>query len=236
MLPQPGQAFFEVNWDPASGGKVDVPCQFNPTQITLEKGVQYAEINIPGLITPLQQFVRGQAETLNLELMFDTSDQGMGINAVSVTTLTDQIYALARIDPQSHAPPVVSFHWGNSFPGHLLPSQTPNQHRECFTGIVTSVRQVFTLWSSLGVPLRAKVTLTMKEYISLNTQLKQLNPASPDKTHAHVLASGETLGTVANLYYSDCTAWRQIADANGIDDPRRLSPGRQINVPSIPSG
>jgi hypothetical protein len=236
MLPKPGQAYFEVNWSPDSGGMVTIPCQFNPTQITLEKGVQYAEINIPGLISPLQQFVRGQTETLNLELLFDTSDQGMGVNAVSVATLTDPIYALARIDPKSHTPPIVSFYWGSDFPGHLLPKQVQNQRRNCFTGIVSSVRQVFTLWSSLGVPLRAKLTLTMKEYLSLDTQLKQLNLSSPNKTHAHVIASGETLSAISYRYYSDSTAWREIAAANAIDDPRRLPPGRQLTVPSIPSG
>jgi nucleoid-associated protein YgaU len=232
----PGQAYFEVNWSPASGGKVTVPCQFNPTQITLEKGVQYAEINIPGLISPLQQFVRGQTETLNIELLFDTSDQGMGVSAVSVASLTDPIYALARIDPKSHTPPVVSFFWGSNFPGHLLPDQVQSQRRNCFTGIVTSVRQVFTLWSSLGVPLRAKLTLTIKEYLSLKTQLKQLNLSSPDKTHAHVIASGETLSAISYLYYNDSAEWREIADANAIDDPRRLSVGRQLTVPSIPTG
>jgi nucleoid-associated protein YgaU len=231
-----GQAYFEVNWSPASGGMVTVPCQFNPTQITLEKPVQYAEINIPGLISPLQQFVRGQAETLNLELFFDTSDQGMGDTAKSVTTLTDAIYALARIDPNSHAPPVVSFYWGSDFPGNRLPDQVQSQHRNCFTGIVTSVRQVFTLWSSLGVPLRAKLTLTIKEYLSLETQLKQLNLSSPDKTHAHVIALGETLSAISYRYYTDSTAWREIAGANAIEDPRRLLPGRQLTIPQIPSG
>jgi nucleoid-associated protein YgaU len=236
MQKTPGQAYFEVHWHPASGGDVTIPCQFNPTQITLEKGVQYAEINIPGLLSPLQQFVRGQAETLSVELLFDTSDQGMGVNALSVATLTDPVYALTHIDPKSHAPPVVSFYWGSGFPGHLLPLQVQHQARECFTGIVTSVRQVFTLWSSLGVPLRAKLTLTIKEYLSLDTQLKQLNLSSPDKTHAHVIARGETLSAISYLYYNDSTDWREIADANAIEDPRRLSIGRQITVPSIPSG
>jgi len=229
----PGQAFFLVNW---SDGLATVPCQYNPTQITLEKAVQYAEINIPGLITPLQQFVRGQAETLNVELFFDTSDQGMGADAVSVATLTDPIYALTRIDPDRHAPPVVSFIWGTDFPGSALPDEVQNQRRNNFTGIVSSIRQVFTLWSNYGIPLRAKLTLTIKEYLTLEDQLNQLNLSSPDKSHAHVIARGETLGAIAYQYYSDPTAWRNIADANFIYDPRRLTPGQRVIVPSIPTG
>lgn len=230
----PGQAFFSVTW--SSGELEIIPCQFNPTQITLEKAVQYAEIAIPGLIAPLQQFVRGQAETLNVELLFDTSDQGMGVNAVSVATQTDAIYALTRVEPKRHAPPIVTFSWGEDFPGSQLPDQMESQRRDTFTGIVTSVRQVFTLWSTFGVPLRAKLTLTIKEYLTLNQQLFQLKLSSPDKTHAHVIARGETLGAIAYQYYSDCTTWRNIADANAIDDPRRLTPGLQVTVPSISSG
>lgn len=45
-----------------------VDLQFNPTEIVLEKNVHIAEIAIPGLTAPLQQFVRGDAETLKLEL------------------------------------------------------------------------------------------------------------------------------------------------------------------------
>jgi nucleoid-associated protein YgaU len=77
------------------------------------------------------------------------------------------------------------------------------------------------------------VTLSIREYAPLDQQLAQLNLSSPDKTHSHVVATGETLGAIAYRYYSDCATWRQIADANALDDPRRLMPGRQLTVPSI---
>jgi hypothetical protein len=227
-----GQAYFIVHW---SVGTDTIPCQFNPTQIQLEKGVQLAEINIPGLTAPLQQFVRGHAETLTIELLFDTSDHGMGLNAVSVATLTDPIYALTRIEPDGHAPPVVDFYWGQDFPGNELPIKLKGQRRNCFTGVVSTIRQTFTLWSASGVPLRAKLALTIKEYAPLSQQLKQLNLNSPDKTHSHVTARGETLNAIAYRYYLDSSAWRSIANANVIEDPRRMMPGRQLVIPSIPA-
>jgi nucleoid-associated protein YgaU len=232
---KPGQAFFLVHWSNAPNGVARVLCQHNPTQITLEKGVQLAEINIPGLTAPLQQFVRGQAETLNVELFFDTSDHGMGNDTVSVTTLTDPIYAMTRIDPKTHAPPIVDFFWGLDSPGSQLPDVLESQRRYSFTGVVSSVRQNFTMWSTLGAPLRAKLTLTIKEYLPLDQQLDELDLSSPDKTHSHVVAVGQTLGAIAHRYYTDSTQWREIADANAIDDPRRMMPGRQLTVPSIPA-
>jgi len=232
-MPSPGQASLLIEWGPGDLEMIDL--QYNPTEIVLEKNVHIAEIAIPGLTAPLQQFVRGEAETVRLELFFDTSDQGMGLSAVSVTTLTDQIYALSRIVPDQHAPPIVTFVWGDDFPGNELPPELGNQRRNSFTGLVTSIRQTFTLWSSGGVPVRAKLSVTLREYAALQDQLQALNLASPSKTHSYVLARGDTLGLLAGKFYFDPGSWRAIALGNGIDDPRRLVPGTQLTIPSLPT-
>jgi nucleoid-associated protein YgaU len=232
-MPGPGQASLVIEWGPNELDYVDL--QYNPTEIVLEKNVHIAEIAIPGLTAPLQQFVRGEAETLKLELFFDTSDQGMGATAVSVATLTDPIYALSRIVPDQHAPPIVTFVWGSDFPGNELPTELGNQRRNSFTGLVTNIRQTFTLWSSGGVPVRAKLSLSLREYAALQEQLQALNLASPSKTHSYVLARGDTLALVAAKFYFDPTNWRPIARANGIDDPRRLKPGTEFKIPSLPA-
>ena len=62
-----------------------IPVTFNPTEYTLNKGVQVAEIAIPGLDSPILQFVRGQSETLTLDLFFDSTDSGMDESATSPT-------------------------------------------------------------------------------------------------------------------------------------------------------
>jgi hypothetical protein len=230
-MPSPGQASLMIEWAPGDLELLDL--QFNPTEISLEKNVHIAEIAIPGLTAPLQQFVRGEAETLRLELFYDTSDQGMGLEAVSVVTLTDQIYALARIVPDQHAPPIVTFIWGPDFPGNELPPELGSQRRSSFTGVVTNIKQTFTLWSTGGVPLRAKISLSLREYAPLQDQLCALNLASPNKTHSYVLALGDTLSLVAGNFYFDPTQWRSIALGNGLDDPRRLRPGTQLTIPSL---
>lgn len=229
--PKPGQAWLQPIWQAGPGEKI--PCQFNPTELVLEKTSQFAEIGIPGLTAPLQQFVRGDAEMLTLELFFDTSDKGTGAKAESVTKLTDQVYSLARIEPTGHAPPLVTFYWGEAFPGNELPARQAGQKRRSFTGIVISVRQTFTFWSRSGVPLRARVNLSIREYLTLEQQLQQINPSSPDRTHGHVLRHGETLSRLAGDYYSRPAEWRRIAADNGIEDPRRLVPGTGLRVPRI---
>ncbi|BAH40479.1 MAG TPA: LysM peptidoglycan-binding domain-containing protein [Gemmatimonas aurantiaca] len=210
-----------------------IPVQFNPTEYTLTKGAQLAEIAIPGLDTPLIQFVRGQTETLALDLYFDTTDDGMGTNATSVTTLTDQIYQLVKIEPDTHAPPVCSFLWHKKFPGSDVSEKVGNQRRSDFQCVVESVKQRFTLFSPEGVPLRAIVTVSLREYKTLDEQLKQLNLNSPDKTQSHVVQRGDTLSGIAGRHYRMPHRWREVADANRIADPRRLDVGVFLRVPPL---
>jgi hypothetical protein len=215
---------------------VDYSIQFNPKELSFEKQAQIAEISIPGLDAPIQQFIRGNAEKLTLELFCDTTDDGMGANARSVTEETDKFYQLVKIIPTRHAPPVVTFSWNRRFPGDSLDSAFGNQRRNSFTGVAESVRQKFTLFSPEGVPLRATVTLVLREYRPIEEQVRQLNLSSPDRTHSHVLAVGETLSSLAARYYQLPGEWRRIAEANGIEDPRRLETGRVLTIPAIIQG
>ena len=225
------QAMIVVTWH--SGTMEFIPVQFNPTQISFSKGVQLGDIPIPGLDCSLVQFVRGQNETLSMDLFFDSTENGMGAGATSVTEYSDQIYQLVKIEPDSHAPPVCEFIWNNKFPGTDISKEMGNQKRNSFKCVVESVRHQYTLFSPEGVPLRATVTVSLREYKTLDEQLAQLNLNSPDRTQVHVLQSGETLSSLAGSHYRRPGQWRLIADANDIDDPRRLMPGTFLTVPPM---
>lgn len=257
-MAQPAKAMLRVQWDQDSTPE-DIELQYNPTELSWDKGVQIAEIAIPGLDAPLQQFVRGQAEKLTLELFFDTTDQGMGTDAVSVTTKTDRIYQLIKIESKRHAPPICTFFWSDQFPGSslggnagaaattiagalagpavgavagaLVGAATGNQRRNGFKCVVENIKQKFTLFSPDGVPLRATLTVTLREYKTLDEQLAHLNLSSPDRTHSHVVESGQTLSGIAWLFYKQPGDWRFIADENKIEDPRRLKAGMLLTIP-----
>lgn len=210
-----------------------IEVQYNPGEYTLDKQVQLGEATIPGLDAPLQQFVRGNAEKLTLDLFFDTTEQGMGEQVVSVTTQTDRIFQLIRIEPTRHAPPLLAFLWGPEFPGNRIVIDQAGQRREAFRCVMESLKQKFTLFSPKGVPLRATLTVSLREYRDLNEQLDQLGRSSPDRTHVHVLQQGDTLAAVARRFYDKPSRWRPVADANRIEDPRRTVPGTFLRVPPL---
>lgn len=225
------KARFLVAWHQRPPETIDV--QVNPTELAFDKGVQLAEIAIPGLDSPLLQFVRGQNERLTLELFCDTTEDGMGAGATSVTTQTDRVYQLVKIEPTRHAPPVCTFLWNAAFPGADLSASLGSQLRYGFRCVVESVRQRFTLFSPEGVPLRAILNMTLREYKTLDEQLDQLNLSSPDRTHTHLVQRGETLAGIAARHYRRPAEWRRIADVNRLYDPRRLIPGALLTVPPI---
>jgi nucleoid-associated protein YgaU len=271
-MEQVAKAVLRVEWDGPRNAEI-IELQYNPTELSWDKSAQISEIAIPGLDAPLQQFVRGQAEKLTLELFFDTTDLGMGKGAVSVTTLTDRIYQLIKIEPTRHAPPICTFIWSDQFPGSSLEGNagsaasraigdifgaaagavasavggaasavantvvgiaaaaSGNQRRNGFRCIVESVKQKFTLFSPEGIPLRATLTVGLREYKTLDEQLAHLNLTSPDRTHSHVTQNGDTLSGIAAQYYRSTGDWRSIADANGIEDPRRLVVGAFLTIP-----
>lgn len=208
-----------------------VEVQFNPTEFSLDKGAQYAEIAIPGLDSPILQFVRGQNEKMTVDLFFDTTEQGMGDDAISVTTHTDRVYELVKIEPESHAPPICLFSWNDKFPGSDMSVYVGNQRRTSFQFVVESVKQKFTLFSPKGIPLRATLTLALREYKTLDEQLHQLNKTSPDRTHSHVVNGTDTLSGLAGRYYRAPGEWRHIATNNEVYDPRRLRVGQIFTIP-----
>jgi Contractile injection system tube protein/LysM domain len=231
-MPNPLKACFQIVND---DGSLESPLSvsFNPTEYTLNKGAQIAEVAIPGLDSPILQFVRGQTETLSLDLFFDTTESGMDDSAVSVTTLTDQFYQLVKIDGTTHAPPICFFSWGAEFPGQRVYSTTGSQQRHGFQCVVESVRQRFTLFSPQGVPLRATLTVSLKEYKTLSEQIAELNMQSPDKTHSYAVQTGETLSQISASVYNDPTQWRAIAIQNNVTNPLALAPGTVLVIPPL---
>jgi nucleoid-associated protein YgaU len=215
--------------------KPGLEVQFNPTEFTFNKAAQFAETVIPGLDMPILQFVRGQTETLGLDLFFDSTDKGMGDDARPVTEQTDQFYQLIKIDRDAHAPSICRFVWGKpDFPGSKFTDKWSSQSRtNGFQCVVESVRQRFTLFSPTGTPLRAVLTVALKEYRTLQQQITQIAFRSADHTKSHTLQRGDTLDRIAAQTYGDSSQWRAIASANNVADPLQLQPGVTLTLPPI---
>ncbi|MGH9266929.1 MAG: phage tail protein [Acidimicrobiales bacterium] len=117
------------------------------------------------------------------------------------------------------APTKVLFQWGIPGLGFLI-----NGHLE-------QVDATYERFDDVGNPLRAEVTITLKEVPEWQPFTNPTSGGVPGRS-AHMLSAGETLPGVARRSYGSAGAWRTIADANGIDDPLRVRPGTTLMLPA----
>jgi len=203
-----------------------VPCLFNPKELSVEKSNQFAEINIPGLESPIFQFVRGNARSVTMDLFFDTYEQGIDVRIFTdritgwdagsmFSCLPDKAKGLMDIDSHLHAPPICIFIWGAFI----------------FQCIIERVSKKFTMFLPEGVPVRATLNVTLKEYREVDIQVKEMGLQSADLTKRWTVTSGDSLWSIASKEYGDPGDWRLIANANNIDDPRILHPGQILVLP-----
>jgi nucleoid-associated protein YgaU len=196
---------------PVDGGE-PIKVLFNPSQYGLDASfflTEKAAIGGKGVV----QYTSGTARTLSMELMFDTYELRS-----DVRDHTNRIYKLVEVKAGDHHPPIVEFKWG----GFSM---------RC---VLERVNGRFTLFLDSGVPVRATLTVSFKEYIDPKDQPWFEKRESADHTKTYVIQTGDTLSSIANAEYRDPATWRPIADANAIANPRVLVAGQRIVIPPLP--
>lgn len=198
----------DVSVDP----EVAIDVLFNPTGLDVEHRTGYAELTVPGLATPILQFIRGDGQVLALELFLDRTNRRETVEAD-----LERLRRFVRIDGKLHAPPVCRFDWGALR----------------FQGVITSLKERFTLFAEDGRVLRARLTVQIRSYRSAEVQRRELKLESPDRTRVHVFKAGETLAGLADRAYGDPRLWTVIARANDVDRPRFVAPGTPLRIPAL---
>ena len=196
-----------------------VKVMYNPREFTIESSTKFERKDIPGLQTPITQFVSGQTQTLSLELFFDTYEA-----KTDVRLHTAKLTNLLKIHSDLHAPPVCRFQWG-------VPLSL--EKGVFFQGVFDKITQKFTMFLDSGLPVRATLSVSISEYRSIAEQLRNIKFESSDRTKVRVLKQGDQLWHLAEQEYGDASQWRLIADANNIENPRLLPVGTDVSLPPL---
>ncbi len=197
---------------------------FNPEQYTLNRDNNFAQMAIPGLRSPLLQFVHGNLQTLEMELLVDTYEahhsESKRVNQAGqdVRDLTKRITGLLDINPDTHAPPVLVFTWGSL----------------SFTCVLARVSQVFIMFRPDGIPVRARLQVSFNEFTNAEQEAKEVKRETADFSHLYVVGQDERLSSIAGRVYRNPGLWRPIALRNGIDDARTLAIGLRLLIPRLP--
>ncbi len=208
--------------DGADKGKV-IGVLFNPTEYSFERTNSFKATAVPGLGSPLLQFVNGELDQLSMELFLDDYTDPKGPTSLlqpenqPLATRLRDLSKLLLIDRDLHAPPPVRFNWG------------PME----FSAVIEKLGRKVTMFHPDGAPARATLSITFKEYRTLRQQLEDPRRESADKTKRRVVVGREALWWIANREYDDPNEWVRIAVANDLDDPREIAPGDWLVLPPI---
>jgi hypothetical protein len=194
-----------------------IECRFNPREYVIAKSATWSRTPVRGAESaPLPEFVGTNPRTLQLELFFDEWEAGSGDVSRDVEKLLSWTNPTRdSIGANKPTPPVVFFQWGT---------------KPLFDAYVQSVNARYTMFRNDGTPVRATVSAAFEE---LPAELARQNPTSGGEPgrRTHVVASGDTLQSIAYREYGDPTLWRGLAEFNRIDDPLRVLAGSRLLIP-----
>lgn len=224
--PQLTHAYLQLHEPPKDGGTANpgpqmhrIPFQFNPKELSLSKTAKWkrdAQRNAKKSGVP--EFTGSDPAKLSLEMFFDATDKMDS----SVVKRVEELFACcvptdASRNQKKGSPPWVVFHWGGMVG---------------FPAFVASVTAKYTLFTPGGTPVRALCTVTLEEISGEQSGQNPTSGALAART-VHTVVAGDTLHSVATKAYGRPGLWREIAEANEIDDPMRLRAGTALLVPAL---
>ncbi len=181
---------------------------YNPDELRLEQGNDFAEVGIPGLDAPPMQYVRGKSRVLSMDLFFDSYESGD-----DVRMYTGPLVTLLNKEPLTKAPPVLLFSMGQLN----------------FQCVLVDASQRFTMFRRDGTPVRSTIAARFQEFVRVEIEIEQGLFIGPPALHDAV--RNETVSSIAGAMLGDPARWREIADANDLDDPFDVPPGLTLQVP-----
>ena len=205
----------DISEQPQGFQKVEF--MFNPHQYSLSLSHTYKATGMGGNAPKIEITGVGQQKVTLNDLIFDRYEEGGDIRQEMTHLL--QLMEPVRVGEANNTAKAdarkLRFQWGSfSF--------------ECY---IESITQNYILFTKDGVPVRAKVNVTLVEFGTGALPLQ--NPTSGGGPIERVwrVTRGDRLDTIAAEVYKDATKWRLIAEHNGIWNPLLLRPGDELSIP-----
>jgi nucleoid-associated protein YgaU len=220
MPDAPTKAYISLVPPNSSGGEElgRVTFAYNPKEFSYTKSAQWQRKAAKGAKkAAMPEFQGPSPMSLTVELFLDGYESGEDVSA-DIETLNSCCQPMEdSVQSKKPTPPWVIFGWGSKV--HL-------------TAVVKSVAVKYTMFDTDGTPLRATCTVTMEEVVP--DSFGQ-NPTSGSlrSVRSHLLVEGDSLATVAYKEYGNAGWWRPLGEANGIDDPLKVTAGTRLLVPDI---
>ncbi|MFI3176691.1 MAG: hypothetical protein R3Y67_04250 [Eubacteriales bacterium] len=210
--------------------KHTIPVQFNPNQYSISRTMTHKptygtnSTKEPENVTT----VRDELANLSVSLVLDSAtpmslasfsdSDRTKVESNELTDIIGMFSALMKFDFEEHTAYTVMFEWGSLH----------------FVGKIASMNINYTMFNRNGIPVRAKVDMTISGEDNEILKQTKSNPfESPDRTKYRTLGPADELWMIAQNEYSDPSKWREIAVENGILNPRQMDKSKMLKVPAI---
>lgn len=190
----------------------------NPEKIKIDDKISHNDNNITGSGSDYPTFNYTNGSELNFELVIDCTGVVDGkrlLLPVEIELLKSVVY---NYNGEIHRSNYVVIQWGISTE---------------FKGVLSSLTTEYTYFNSLGLPLRAKVSLSFKAYKDPELAAIEENRQSPDMTHFISVTQGDTLPNLSYQTYSDSSYYVKLARFNGLNKFRNIKSVKNLIFPPI---
>lgn len=187
----------------------------NPESYSQDFSIQYNEEQSQGSPDASIKYDKTVPSTLSFDMIFDAT----GVVDSKRTDLAGEITKFKKVaydyNGVIHSPNYLKLIWGKA----LL-----------YKCRLTSMKVNYTLFKSDGSPLRAKVSVSFKEF---QTPTQAMENSSPDMTHLKVVIAGDMLSTLTYDVYQDESHLLKVAEYNKLDSIMQLVPGSKLYFPPL---
>ncbi len=214
---------------------------FNPSEFKEGYTTKWSE----GATQGQKSFLGFDRDTLSLDIVFDSYQTTEGPKDVRLNrSSSTDTYAMGNTakadskifgvhhlkslfnpvenknDGNTKVPPTLVFVWGDF----------------TYRGLLEKLNISYTMFLPNGIPVRAKVAIVLKAFMSDSEAEMSLGKTACRKVHT--VMQGERLDSIAASKMKDPTLWKLIAKENGIIDMLNFSDsvqlGSSIIIPDLP--
>jgi hypothetical protein len=196
--------------------------QYNPETLLIHHETEFQR----AVRRSHSRYTHTRAKTLDVDLIFDgTQVEHWGVELLRPqTTVAERVKNFLRTCYVRHGE--------THEPAHL----TLSWDKGLFAGAgydcrLKSVDIQYTAFNRDGSPLHAELKAQFEESIDEKKKAAQDRLASPDLTHTRTVLAGDTLPQLCIAIYGSAAHYLRVAEVNGLDDFRVLSPGQELIFP-----
>lgn len=192
----------------------------NPENYTQSVSVNFSNQQAPGTSGAASKHNNIDPQTLQFDFLLDRTG-ALGNLATGPVGVTLDILHFKKLtlnyDGEKHRPRFLMLIWGTLI----------------FKCQLQSLQVEHKMFSPQGLPLRAVLKATFREFIEDSARNLMENKSSPDLTHVRTVKEGDTLPLMAERIYGDPKYYIEVARINGITNFRNLKPGSELVFPPI---